>query len=218
MAAAGQPIRYGYITESYPLEYYQTYFAAVPGSAEMPSAGRPFTQRVMDSLRLRHIEVASLLLHTGISSLEVEAEEIEDQPLYPEPFHVPAATAEAVNFAHNEGRRVVAVGTTVVRALESAWDGHQVRPARGFTRLYVHPGRPVNVVDGLLTGLHDPLVSHLAMLYAIAGQEMIRAAYGEAIANGYLWHEFGDTHLILPPPVPGRRRLGCAATSRYSVR
>lgn len=194
---AGRPIRYGYVGEVYPLDAYQTIFAEVPGSAEMPSAGRPFTLRVLEALRGRGVQIAGLILHTGVSSLEVESENVEDHPLYAEPFHVPVNTAEAVNTARQEGRRVIAVGTTVVRALEAAWDGGKVCPVRGFTRKYVHPQTGVHTVDGLLTGFHDPQASHLAMLYAIAGQELIRSGYAEAVHHGYLWHEFGDSHLIL---------------------
>lgn len=204
----GTPIRYGYVVPrhggngktSYPLDTYQTVFATVPGSAEMPSAGRPFTPRIVDDLRARGIEIAGIVLHAGVSSLEVEAERVEDQTMYAEPFRVPAPTAHAVNAAMREGRRIIAVGTTVVRAVESAWDSEtgQVHAAAGFTRLYIHPGRSVNVINGLLTGFHDPLASHLAMLYAIAGREMVQSAYEEAVLEGYLWHEFGDSHLILP--------------------
>ncbi len=194
----GEPIRYGYVGEGYPLNSYQTLFANTPGSAEMPSAGRPFTPQVMQSLQNHGVRWAGLVLHTGVSSLEVETEEVESQPMYPEPFEVPAATARAVNAARARGQRVVAVGTTVVRALEAAWDGAQVQPRQGYTRLFIHPKRGVQAVDGLLTGLHDPITSHLAMLYAIAGRVLIRSAYQEAIEAGYLWHEFGDSHLILP--------------------
>ena len=198
MARAGEPIRYGYVAGQFPLAAYQTLFAEIPGSAEMPSAGRPFTMRVLESVRRRGVKIAGLTLHTGVSSLEVSAETIEEQPLYAEPFHVPVGTARAVNAARAAGQRVIAVGTTVVRALESAWDGQKVCPARGFTRRYVHPGRGVHTVDGLITGLHDPLASHLAMLYAIAGADFVRDSYAEAVKHGYLWHEFGDSHLILP--------------------
>jgi S-adenosylmethionine:tRNA ribosyltransferase-isomerase len=197
MAQFGEPIHYGYIKEAYPLEFYQTIFATTPGSAEMPSAGYPFTRRVVESVRAKGIEIAGITLHTGVSSQEVEVDEVEEHPLYPEPFFVPGTTAKAVNAARRDGRRVIAVGTTVVRALEAAWNGEQVRAASGFTRLYVHPKRGVHTVDGLITGLHDPVTSHLAMLYAIAGQEAIRSAYAEAVKEGYLWHEFGDSHLIL---------------------
>ena len=202
LAEHGSPIRYGYVDQDYPLDAYQTVFARVPGSAEMPSAGRPFSEDVIDALKEKGIQMATVVLHTGVSSLEVDSEEVEDQVMYPEPYSVPPATAEAVNDAKREGRRVIAVGTTVVRALESAWDGRRVRAGSGFTRLYIHPGRGVHVVDGLLTGFHDPMASHLAMLYALAGDEMVRAAYTEAVQHGYLWHEFGDSNLLLP------RRLG----------
>jgi S-adenosylmethionine:tRNA ribosyltransferase-isomerase len=199
MATYGSPIRYGYIEPPYPkLSEYQTIFSRHGGSAEMPSAGRPFSARVLASLHKRGVEIVPIVLHTGVSSLEVETDIVEAHPLYPEPFHVPARTATAVNAARLEGRPVVAVGTTVVRALESAWDGHRVRPSAGFTRVMVHPGRPVQAVDGLITGLHDPEASHLAMLFALAEPGQIRDAYTEAIREGYLWHEFGDSHLILP--------------------
>lgn len=198
MERFGTPIRYGYVHERYPLRYYQTLFADRPGSAEMPSAARPFTEKVLACLRAKGVELATITLHTGVSSLEVETENVAEQALYPEPFEVPTETVEAVETAKVAGGRVIAVGTTVVRALESAWDGLKLRPAKGFTRLYLHPGRAVNVVDGLLTGFHDPKASHLAMLYALAGQNLVRSAYDEAVRAGLLWHEFGDSHLILP--------------------
>lgn len=207
MNRVGAPIRYGYVEQAYPLATYQTVFAQKPGSAEMPSAAYPFTEQVVHDLRARGVQIASITLHTGVSSLEVEAEVVEEHPLYPEPFSVSAATATAVNAARKEGRRVVATGTTVVRALESAWNGHEVVAKRGFTRLYVHPQRGVNVIEGLITGMHDPVTSHLAMLYTIAGQELIRSAYEEAVKERYLWHEFGDSHLILPER-PAVRKTG----------
>ncbi|MBV7331942.1 S-adenosylmethionine:tRNA ribosyltransferase-isomerase [Chloroflexi bacterium TSY] len=193
----GRPIRYGYVREQYPLTMYQTIFGNRPGSAEMPSAGRPFTKEVLQSLRRRGVGVADITLHTGISSHEVETEDLEEQTMYAEPFWVPRATAMAVNSARQAGRRVIAVGTTVVRALESAWNGKEVIPAQGFTRLYIHPGREIHTLTGLISGLHDSMASHLAMLYAIADPSQIRTAYEEAVMEGYLWHEFGDSHLIL---------------------
>jgi len=198
LARYGMPIRYGYVDKDYPLEAYQTIFAREPGSAEMPSAARPFTLEVLNRLKEKGIEIKPIVLHAGVSSLEVSSARLEDLVMYPEPFTVTEATAEAVNEAKEEGRRVIAVGTTVVRALESAWSGEQVRPVSGFTKLYIHPGRSVHVVDGILTGFHDPMASHLAMLYALADKEMVRSAYAEAVRAGYLWHEFGDSNLILP--------------------
>jgi len=193
----GSPIRYGYLDQDFPLDAYQTIFARVPGSAEMPSAARPFTQRVVDMLREKGVEIAAIVLHTGVSSLEVTSQELEEQVMYPEPFEVSPSAAKSVNDAKLEGRNIIAVGTTVVRSLESAWDGEQVRPTSGFTKLYIHPGRGINVVDGLLTGFHDPMASHLAMLYALAGEKTVRSAYIEAVKSRYLWHEFGDSNLIL---------------------
>lgn len=200
MAHCGEPIRYGYVSEAQPLEAYQTIFARVPGSAEMPSAARPFTPEIVRALRDRGVGIETVRLHTGVSSLEVETEEVEDHPLPPEPFLIGPKTADAVNAARAEGRRVIAVGTTVVRSLESAWsaDEGKVRSASGFTRLLVHPERGVFAVDGLLTGLHDPGASHLAMLYAVAGKDLVREGYAEAVRGAYRWHEFGDSHLLLP--------------------
>ncbi|MGA8542813.1 MAG: S-adenosylmethionine:tRNA ribosyltransferase-isomerase [Thermoplasmata archaeon] len=196
MREVGRPIRYGYVPESYPLETYQTVFSRVPGSAEMPSAGRPFTHRLVEALEKRGVGIAPLVLHTGVSSLESEPDGLEIPPVYPEPFDVPSATAERINATRLAGHRVVAVGTTVVRALETAWNGCRVVPLRGFTRLTLGPGHSVHSVDGLITGLHDPRTSHLALLFAFAGEQRVRAAYADAVREQYLWHEFGDSHLV----------------------
>jgi S-adenosylmethionine:tRNA ribosyltransferase-isomerase len=195
MAEYGEPIHYSY-TPAYPMSDYQTLFSRFPGSVEMPSAARPITPHVRDTLRERGIGIAGIILHTGVSSLEIEDDTVEHQALYPEVFKVPAATANAVNATHARRGRVVAVGTTVVRALETAWTPNGVRGCSGATGLYIHPGNNVHVIDGLLTGLHDPVTSHLAMLSAIAGLDRVKRAYAEAIRNRYLWHEFGDSHLL----------------------
>jgi S-adenosylmethionine:tRNA ribosyltransferase-isomerase len=192
LARWGKPISYSYVDREWPLEAYQTVFATHPGSAEMPSAGRAFTPAVLAALERRGIRVARLTLHTGVASAEL------DEPPYEEAFVVPWETAEAVNVAHAAGRRVIATGTTVVRALESATDEEgRVVAARGWTDLVVTPERRVRSVDGLLTGFHEPRASHLLMLEAIAGRAHLRRAYRAALAGGYLWHEFGDLHLIL---------------------
>jgi S-adenosylmethionine:tRNA ribosyltransferase-isomerase len=200
MNRCGQPIRYGYVDREQPLTAYQTLFAKAPGSAEMPSAARPFTESVVAGLRDRGVHLATIRLHTGVSSIEISTEDVEEHTLPPEPFRVPAKTAQAVNDARAEGRRVVAIGTTVVRALESAWspEADGVVARTGYTRLLIHPGRGVFAVDGLLTGFHDPGASHLAMLYAVAGRDLVRDGYEQAIRGRYLWHEFGDSHLLLP--------------------
>jgi S-adenosylmethionine:tRNA ribosyltransferase-isomerase len=191
----GRPVHYGY-TDAWPMDVYRTLFSRVPGSAEMPSAARPLTAAVLRELAEGGVRIASILLHTGVSSLEIEADSL--QAVYPEPFLVSREAADAVNRTHANGGRVIAVGTTVVRALESAWAPEGVRPTQGFTRLFVNPGRGVRAVDGLLTGFHDPVTSHLALLGAFLGMDGVRDAYREAVGRGYLWHEFGDSHLVLP--------------------
>lgn len=198
MTRCGEAIRYRYVHERQPLSAYQTIFAAAPGSAEMPSAARPFTREVVDEVRARGIGLATITLHAGVSSLDVQTERVEDHPIPPEPFHVSAAAAAAVNATRRAGGRVIAVGTTVVRALESAWRDGAAEAASGFTRVVITPERGVHAVDGLLTGLHDPGASHLAMLHAIGGRTMVRGAYDELVRAGYRWHEFGDSHLLLP--------------------
>ena len=189
----GRPIRYGYVHREWPIEYYQTVFATQPGSAEMPSAARPFTDRLVTLLVSRGVQFAPILLHTGVASPEAH-----ERP-YPERFSVSATTARVVNEARAGGGRVIAVGTTAVRALESAVgpDG-SVRAARGWTDLVVTPERGLRVVAGLLTGLHEPRASHLDLLAAVAGRDLLAACYRAAIDGGYLWHEFGDVNLLLP--------------------
>jgi S-adenosylmethionine:tRNA ribosyltransferase-isomerase len=193
LARHGAPIRYGYVERRFPLRDYQTIFAREPGSAEMPSAGRPFTARLLRALHARGVAVAPLVLHTGVSSLESG-----EQP-YPERYRVPAATARAVNAARARGRRTIAVGTTVVRALETvARDDGDVAAGAGWTRHVVTPATGVRAVDGLLTGWHEPDASHLLMLEAVGGRARVDASYEAALRRGYRWHEFGDVHLILP--------------------
>ena len=189
----GVPIRYGYVTEGWPLSFYQTIFAREPGSAEMPSAARPFSRRVVSGLARRGIGIAPILLHTGVASLE------DHEPPYAEYFRVTPATARAVNDARARGGRVVAVGTTAVRALESVTspDG-SVSAGAGWTELVVTPERGLHAVDGLLTGFHEPRASHLAILDALAGRAHVETAYASALRERYLWHEFGDVHLLLP--------------------
>jgi S-adenosylmethionine:tRNA ribosyltransferase-isomerase len=197
MARAGAPIRYGYLGRPHPLKDYQTIFARVPGSSEMPSAGRPFTRRTLDELHDHGVGIASIVLHTGVSSLELEpGSEGDGPPVYPEPFEVPPETARAVRAARGRCGRVIAVGTTVLRALETAWVGGEVVPSSGFTLRVLGPGRPMRAADALITGLHDPRTSHLALLFGFAGEERVRSAYAEAVDVGYLWHEFGDSHLL----------------------
>jgi S-adenosylmethionine:tRNA ribosyltransferase-isomerase len=193
LRAHGQPIRYAHAEAAWPIEAYQSVFSRHPGSAEMPSAARPFTEALVTELVTRGIVLAPITLHTGVSSQEA------GEPPYAERYEVPPATASLVNAAHADGRRVIAVGTTVVRALESTADrAGRSHPGRGWTELVVTPQRGVRVVDGLVTGWHEPESSHLAMLEAIAGRDLLDASYAAAVDEGYRWHEFGDSHLIIP--------------------
>lgn len=188
----GMPIRYDYVPGSWPLSYYQTVFATEPGSAEMPSAGRAFTSEIVERLEEKGVIIAPLVLHTGVSSLE------SGEAPYPERYRVPASTAKAVNDAHDSGCRVIAVGTTVVRALETvaSYDGSS-NSGEGWTDLVITPEREVRSVDAILTGLHAPDASHLSMLEAFADVEHLSLAYANALEERYLWHEFGDLHLIM---------------------
>jgi S-adenosylmethionine:tRNA ribosyltransferase-isomerase len=193
LARHGRPIRYDYVPDAWPIEAYQTVFALEPGSAEMPSAARPFTAEIVTELVSRGVLVAPITLHTGVSSPEL------GEPPYPERYRVPETTARLVNAVRAWGRRAVAVGTTVVRALETvAGDDGFVTAGEGSTNIVVTPERGVRAVDGLLTGWHEPHASHLHMLEAVAGRDLLDRSYREAVARGYRWHEFGDLHLILP--------------------
>ncbi|MFC4030536.1 S-adenosylmethionine:tRNA ribosyltransferase-isomerase [Streptomyces polygonati] len=192
----GRPIRYAYTERDQPLAAYQTVFSAEApdgaGSAEMPSAGRPFTPAVVAELVGRGVRIAPVVLHTGVASAEAH------EPPYAERYEVPAGTARQVNAARAAGRRVVAVGTTAVRALESAADERGVvTAARGWTELVITPERGIRAVDGLLTGLHEPEASHLLMLRALTGDPLLARVYAEALRERYLWHEFGDVNLLL---------------------
>ncbi|GHH04282.1 S-adenosylmethionine:tRNA ribosyltransferase-isomerase [Streptomyces lanatus] len=201
MREHGRPIRYSYTERDQPLSVYQTVFALPSadgaGSAEMPSAARPFTVGMVTELVSRGVQVAPISLHTGVASAEAH------EPPYPERFAVPEASARLINAVRAGDGRVVAVGTTAVRAVESAVDADGVvRACEGWTDLVVTPERGVRAVDGLLTGLHEPEASHLLMLEAVAGRAAIDHSYEAALRGLYLWHEFGDVHLILPEEGP----------------
>jgi S-adenosylmethionine:tRNA ribosyltransferase-isomerase len=191
----GFPIRYGYVPRRWPLRAYQNVYAVEPGSAEMASAGRPFTAELITRLVAGGVVVAPLTLHTGVSSPE------RHEPPYPERFRVPEETAKLVNAVHGWGGRVVATGTTVVRALETvAQTDGTVAANEGWTRLVVTPERGLWTVDGLITGLHEAESSHLDLLRTVAGEELLARSYRAALRHGYRWHEFGDTQLILGAP------------------
>lgn len=188
----GKPIRYSYVDRDWPIEDYQTVFATEPGSSEMPSAARPFTAELVARLVSRGVFIAPITLHTGVASPEAH------EAPYAERFKVSAATAGLVNHVRSSGGRVIAVGTTAVRALESAVDERGLATAAdGWTDLVITPERGVRLVDGLLTGWHEPEASHLLMLEAVAGRPLLDLCYAEALRERYLWHEFGDVNLLL---------------------
>ena len=188
LARYGEPIRYSHAAREWPLDRYQTVYANAPGSAEMPSAGRAFTPELITQLVAAGIDVAPLVLHTGVSSLEAG-----ERP-HAEWYSVPRFTTERARRTRALGGRVIAVGTTVVRALESAAGA----PAEGWTDLVIEPDTPIEQIDGLLSGFHDADSSHLSMLEAIGGRDLLERSYEQATRSGYLRHEFGDLHLILP--------------------
>ena len=195
LAEHGRPIRYRHVDGEWPLASLQNVYADRPGSAEMPSAGRPLTEALLTRLMAAGVPVVPVVLDAGVSSQEAR------EPPQPERFTVPAVTARLVNSTLHAGRRVVAVGTTVVRALESARAGGRVVPTAGWTALVLGPTRPARVVGGLLTGLHEPDASHLGLLEAVAGRPLVDRAYAEVTAvtdPSYLWHEYGDSMLLLP--------------------
>ncbi|MCR6490691.1 S-adenosylmethionine:tRNA ribosyltransferase-isomerase [Amycolatopsis sp. OK19-0408] len=184
----GRPIRYGYVPRAWPLADYQTVFAREPGSAEMPSAARPFSASLVVDLVTEGVLFAPLVLHTGVSSPEA------GEPPQPERFTVPPTTSALVSWTRSRGGRVIAVGTTAARALESS---AQLGVASGWTNLVLGPDRPARVVDGIVTGLHAPEASHLLLLEAVVGRELVQSAYEAAVERRYLWHEFGDVSLLL---------------------
>ncbi|WP_335869577.1 S-adenosylmethionine:tRNA ribosyltransferase-isomerase [Bacillus sp. 2205SS5-2] len=197
----GAPIRYEYIQSQWSLDAYQTVFASVPGSVEMPSAGRAFSWRLLEQLKAQGINFAFLSLHTGLSYYG------EDQwpnpTKHPESFEIPLETEKLVNETKKRGGRVIAVGTTVVRAIESARHvGDEIQAGKGLTTLYINEGYDLNVVDGLLTGFHEPEASHLHLLTSLIKEKQLMASYQEALSQGYLWHEFGDVNLIISQSVP----------------
>ena len=193
LARHGFPIRYNYVKERWPLSFYQTVYATEIGSAEMPSAGRPFTPRLLKRLEAKGVKIAPLILHTGVSNIETH------EPPYKEYYRVPPETAQIVNEARDTGHRIIAVGTTAIRALETVTNGNgETHAGEGWTCLVITPQRGLRAVNALITGMHEPEASHLAILEALAGRPHLEIAYEEALRKGYLWHEFGDLHLIVP--------------------
>ena len=191
LATVGAPIRYSYVKQRFPLSDYQTIFAREAGSSEMPSAGRPFSPRVLGTLHSKGVEIAPITLHCGVASFEAP-----ERPGM-ERFMVSSSTAACVNATRMHGGRVIAIGTTALRALESAIDGDDVIAASGWTDLVIDEVHRVRAADGMLTGFHDGNATHIWILRAFLDRELLDAAYDEAASEQYRYHEFGDVHLIL---------------------
>ena len=192
----GQPVRYSYVSSPWDLDYYQTVYAVEPGSAEMPSAGRAFTWKLLFDLKRKGIETANIVLHTGLSSY-LDDELDAQHPASTEEYFISEAAAEKINYARSRGNRIIAVGTTVVRALESAIARGTMTPQHNYTRLHINANHQLKAVDALLTGMHEPEASHLDLLTAFLPAEQIKDAYTDAVNKQYLWHEFGDLNLII---------------------
>lgn len=199
MEQLGQPIKYDYVPQAWDLDYYQTTYATVPGSSEMPSAGRAFTPELLEQIQQKGVALAKIVLHTGVSNIDIETEDIQQHTMYEEWYQVLPEAAEIINQAHSQGGRIFAIGTTVVRTLETTADEQGViHPGEGWTSLYIAPGYHFKAIDALVTGLHEAKTTRLALATAFAGdQTLVLQAYNEAIERRYLWHEFGDVSLLL---------------------
>jgi len=192
LRSRGRPIRYRYAEGDWPLSAYQTVYATEPGSAEMPSAGRPFTSEILVQVASLGVTVLPITLHSGVASMEEGEEPVEER------YRVSASTAVAVNALRGRGGRVVAVGTSTVRALETVVEeSGLLHPGSGYTDLVIRPDRPLRAVDALLTGWHEPRASHLMLVESVGGRPLLAEMYHRAVDSGYAWHEFGDSSLIL---------------------
>ncbi|WP_291424119.1 tRNA preQ1(34) S-adenosylmethionine ribosyltransferase-isomerase QueA [Deinococcus sp.] len=177
-------------------ERYQTVYARTPGSVAAPTAGLHFTPELLHKLGGMGVEQASVTLHVGAGTFKPITGPVSEHVMHAERYSVSPQTAEAINRARREGRRVVAVGTTTIRTLESAWDGQQVGAGEGDTRIFITPGTPVNVPDLLITNLHLPGSTLLLLVAAFAGEHTVRSAYAAALAQNYRFYSLGDAMLL----------------------
>ncbi|UOR11076.1 S-adenosylmethionine:tRNA ribosyltransferase-isomerase [Halobacillus amylolyticus] len=192
----GSPIYYEYINDPWPLNKYQTVYSSTPGSIEMTSAGRAFTWGMLSSLVKKGVHLCYVTLHTSLSYYGNNKWPTPSN--HPELYSIPRETVDTINDAKAEGRKVIAVGTTVVRALESAViEGHLTQQNSVLTDLYINGNYSLKITDALLTGFHEPEASHLDLLKAFIDEAVLLEAYNEALKQEYLWHEFGDMNLII---------------------
>lgn len=179
-------------------ERYQTVYAEQEGSIAAPTAGLHFTPETLEALRTREVDILRITLNVGEATFQpVRVQEITHHQMLTESFYIPEKTAEAINLAKKEARKVTAVGTTTVRTLEGAWSDGQLPAGAGSTSLFIHPGFKFHVVDRLLTNFHLPRSTLLMLISALAGYDLVMAAYREAVAEGYRFFSYGDCLLIL---------------------
>ncbi len=180
-------------------ERYQTVFARAPGAVAAPTAGLHFDEALLAALRERGVEFGHITLHVGAGTFQpMRAEEFKDHVMHSEWLNVGAALCEQIRAAKARGGRVVAVGTTVVRALETAFRDGEVRPFAGDTRLFLFPGKRIHSVDALVTNFHLPESTLLMLVSAFAGYERVMAAYAHAVREGYRFFSYGDAMLVFP--------------------
>ncbi|MVN87212.1 tRNA preQ1(34) S-adenosylmethionine ribosyltransferase-isomerase QueA [Deinococcus sp. HMF7620] len=177
-------------------ERYQTVYARTPGSVAAPTAGLHFTPELLARLDEMGVERTFVTLHVGAGTFKPISGSVADHVMHAERYSVSPEAAQAINAARAQGRRVVAVGTTTVRTLESAWNGQEMAAGEGDTRIFITPGTPVYVPDLLLTNLHLPGSTLLLLVAAFAGEDRIRAAYGAALEQGYRFYSLGDAMLL----------------------
>ncbi len=179
-------------------ERYQTVYSRHPGSSAAPTAGLHLTWDIIDDLKLKNVEITYIDLSVGLGTfLPIREENIEDHRMHAEKYNIPAKTAVLINKALKEKRDIVAVGTTVVRALESSWNKGRIMPGVHETDIFIYPGYRFNVVDKLFTNFHTPQSSLLLLVSAFAGKRVILDAYGEAVRKNYRFFSYGDAMLIL---------------------
>jgi S-adenosylmethionine:tRNA ribosyltransferase-isomerase len=194
----GRPVLSPYISKIWDVKYYNTVYAKKFGSAEMPAAGRHFTNELLEKLARQGIQHVFVTLHTGLSSISVKEENFEDHKMYEEPYEITEDTANIINKVKNSGGKIVAVGTTVTRVLETVANNKgKVKPEKGYTRLYIYPGYKWKIVDALITNFHPPRSSRIALAAAFTGKDLLMRGYKEAIERGYKFYEFGDTTLTI---------------------
>jgi len=177
---------------------YQTVYAKERGSVAAPTAGLHFTPELLDELRKKGVEIVEILLHVGLGTFRpVKVEEIRDHVMHSEYYRVDTEVADRINRAKQEGRRVIAVGTTAARTLESVGHQGRVAPGEGWTDIFIYPGYSFQVVDALLTNFHFPKSTLIMLISALAGRELILNAYEVAVKEQYRFYSFGDAMLIL---------------------